>query len=205
MRTYSIRSWPLFSIYYPDCTWRLPSENIALTFDDGPHPIWTPWVLEQLALYDVKATFFLIGKNALEHPTIVQDIRKAGHSIGGHSTEHLDAWKTKPDEYIRDVVKTQNILKTKNFRPPYGHLTRKLSRMLLASDAVENIMMWSMITGDFDISLDPEKCAERVLKYVKPKDIVVMHDSEKAAPRLQATLPLLLQRIKDNKWTTQKL
>ncbi len=205
IRAYSIRSWPLFSIYYPDCVWRLEEENIALTFDDGPHPVWTPWVLDQLAKENLKATFFLIGNNVKKHPEIVRDLRSAGHSIGGHSTQHLDAWKTKHQEYVDDVVRTQDLLQTKMFRPPYGHLTRKASRALLATDAVDDIMMWSMITGDFDTTVEPERCKERVLKKVKERDIVVMHDSEKASPRLTATLPALIQLIKENNWTTQTL
>ncbi len=205
MRAYSIRSWPLFSVYYPDCTWRLDDDSIALTFDDGPHPTWTPWVMNELAKASIKATFFLIGNNVKKHPEIVRDLRAEGHTIGGHTTQHLDAWKTNSDDYLDDVIETQELLETKIFRPPYGHLTRKVSKKILDSSYVDDIMMWSMITGDFDLELEPEKCRERILKKIKTRDIVVMHDSDKASPRLQASLPSLVELIQQNNWTTQTL
>ncbi len=205
IRAYSIRSWPLFSVYYPDCNWRLESDSVALTFDDGPHPRWTPWVLDQLARFDVKATFFLIGNNVRQHPKIVEAIRKAGHSIGGHTTNHLDAWRSTTEDYIHDAVETQELLGTKLFRPPYGHLTRKITRQLLEHPSIEQIIMWSMITGDFDTQVEPQKCRDRILTKVKERDIIVMHDSEKAAPRLTESLPALLELIQENNWKTETL
>ncbi len=205
MRTYTTRTFSLLEQFLPACQWQLREEAIALTFDDGPHPTLTPWVLDQLEQADASATFFLIGDRVRRYPDIVEEILARGHQIGGHTSHHLDLWKTHDQHYLEDALETQNILNTPLFRPPYGHITRSMSRRLIESSEIDHIIMWSLLTGDFDTSLSPEKCFHRIQKNLKIRDIVVFHDSDKAEPRLSYALPAVLDLIHKNQWPTQTI
>ncbi|MEN9569189.1 MAG: hypothetical protein RL172_420 [Bacteroidota bacterium] len=190
---YLVRTpWWLKKIY-AGCTWHLPGAGkiIYLSFDDGPHPVATPFVLEQLKKYNAKASFFCIGKNVTEYPFIYEQVLDEGHSVGNHTYHHLNGWKTENNAYIDDIMEAKKIIDSTLFRPPYGRATRFQLKIISRQLGLQPIM-WSVLSGDFDEQLSPEKCAEQVILKTRQGDIVVFHDSAKAFNRLSYALPLVL-------------
>ena len=185
----------LFSNYI----WEMPnSENkIYLTFDDGPTPEITEWTLQQLKKYNAKATFFCIGDNIKKYPEIFKKVIEEGHSIGNHTFNHLNGWKTSKQEYLENTKKCQSeifnlqSLICNLFRPPYGKIKPSQSKELRKLGY--KIIMWDIISYDFDATISKEKCLENVLKNVKSGSIIVFHDSIKAFPNLEYTLPKVLE------------
>ncbi len=170
------------------------SAVIYLTFDDGPTKIVTEKVLEILAKYNAQATFFCIGKNVENYPTIYQSILAAGHSVGNHTYNHRDGWKSPNSEYFNDISQAESFIKSDLFRPPYGHITRRQGKFILKN---YRIIMWNVLSGDFDQSLSNERCLKNVLKFTKSGSIVVFHDSLKASERMLYTLPRMLEHFSD--------
>lgn len=172
-------------------------KTVYLTFDDGPHPTITPWVLEQLAAYGAAATFFCIGKNVVQFPAVYKQVLAAGHRTGNHTYSHPNGWKTETAAYLEDVKKASAVIDSQLFRPPYGRIKRRqsagLSRAIHKKDV--RVIMWDVLSADFDVNLPPQRCAEIVLKHVRPGSIVVFHDSEKAFANLQVALPLVLEAL----------
>ncbi len=182
----------LFSHY----VWAIPNtENkIYLTFDDGPTPKITEWVLQELKKYNAKATFFCIGNNIEKHPEIFEKIVSNGHSIGNHTFNHWNGWKTSTEDYLENVALGEIAIsnsKSTFFRPPYGKI--KASQVKKLRQLGYQIILWDVLSGDFDTQISPEKCLENVLKNVKSGSIIVFHDSVKAFPNLEYTLPKALQ------------
>jgi peptidoglycan-N-acetylglucosamine deacetylase len=172
-----------------------PSENsIYLTFDDGPEASVTPWVLEELKKYDAKATFFCLGKNADANPELLETIMQEGHMLGNHSYSHCNGWDTPTHDYIADVEKCNQIIKSDLFRPPYGKI--KLSQLRQLKKKY-SIMMWSLMSGDFDSGISREKCLDTILNKTKPGTIIIFHDSLKAKEKLEYVLPRYLQHFKE--------
>jgi len=171
--------------------WRINSsaKRLYLTFDDGPIPTITPWVLEQLATYGAKATFFCVGDNIRKHPALFEQLKQQKHSIGNHTYHHLDGWRTSFHDYMKDVQKCQALTKTNLFRPPYGRLS---PRQALALQKTYKIVMWEVLAGDFDTQMTAEACIQNITKVTVNGSIIVLHDSQKAWPRLQKTLPFIL-------------
>lgn len=194
---------------FPRYTWRMPGSEKAvyLTFDDGPHPTITPWVLEQLAAYGAAATFFCVGKNVLQHPGVYRQILAAGHRTGNHTHSHPNGWKTETEAYLEDVKKASGFINSNLFRPPYGRIQKKqaagLSRVM-GKNKVQ-LIMWDVLSADFDASFSPQCCAGNVLKHVRPGSIVVFHDSEKAFPNLKVALPLVLKALSRQAYVFKKL
>lgn len=183
--------WWLKKIY-PGFVWDMPPEEkvIYLTFDDGPHPAITTFVLGLLKEYNAKATFFCIGKNVLLYPEVYQRILDEGHSVGNHTQHHVNGWKAASEEYIADVATAAEIIQSQLFRPPYGRIKRFQAKLL--QRAGYHIVMWSVLSGDFDKQLSNEKCLSNVLLQTQEGSIVVFHDSEKAGEKLEYTLPKVL-------------
>lgn len=169
--------------------------EVYLTFDDGPHPDITPFVLDLLKEYDAKATFFCIGNNVLKYPFIYKRIIDEGHSVGNHTYQHLNGWKTSDKDYLEDIIHAQKYIDSKLFRPPYGRITRFQTQ---AIKAIFKIIMWDILSGDFDQKISGEECLANVLTNITAGSIVVFHDSEKAFGRLSYALPKTLQFLKDN-------
>lgn len=198
---YFIKTPWLLKKLYPGCTWHMPSREkiIYLTFDDGPHPIATPFVLDTLRQYQAKATFFCIGKNVVEHPAIYRRILEEGHRTGNHTHNHLNGWKVKDEQYINNILEAGQHIDSNLFRPPYGRITQFQVKILAGiapykdSGRTFKIIMWDVLSGDFDKSLSGENCSLNVINKTRPGSIVVFHDSEKAFPRLQKALPDMLQ------------
>ncbi len=190
--------WWLRSVY-PSLTWKIPTEEneVFLTFDDGPHQTITPFVLNTLKQYNAKATFFCIGKNVENNPAIFRCILNEGHSIGNHTYNHLNGWKTNNVVYIKDVMKAKEVIDSKLFRPPYGRIGR---HQIWHLKKLFNIVMWDVLSGDFDVSLSPQQCLQHVVRNTKPGSVVVFHDSEKAFARLEYVLPKALQFFKERGW-----
>ena len=191
----------------PGCEWSGPATTPAgaplvyLTFDDGPVPDETPWVLEQLALFGAKATFFCVGENLEAYPDIARAALAAGHRLGNHTHRHRSGWATARPAYLADVAACEARLAALYsevsatpplFRPPYGRLTRAQLRQLQADFRV---VMWSVLTRDYDPGLRPEDCLRFALEAVRAGDVVVFHDSRKAGPRLRHVLPRLLAHL----------
>lgn len=178
------------------------SENkIYLSFDDGPTPEITEWVLEELKKYNAKATFFCIGNNIEKHPEIFAKVANEGHSIGNHTFNHLNGWKTSTKEYLENVNLCESSslnlkstilnLQSKLFRPPYGKI--KLSQSKKLGQLSYKIIMWDVLSADFDTSISKEKCLDNVIKNTKSGSIIVFHDSVKAFPNLEYSLPKALK------------
>jgi len=192
--TTRIPSW--LSKFYSSLVWSIPvkEKELYLTFDDGPHETATPFILDQLKAYNAKATFFCIGKNVKTYPGIYQRIIEEGHAVGNHTFNHLNGWKTKNDLYVNDVEAAAKYIDSKLFRPPYGRISPFVSK-LLRKKLQYKIIMWQVLSGDFDETLAPQKCAENVLLYAKPGSIIVFHDSIKAWKRMSYALPTILQHF----------
>jgi peptidoglycan/xylan/chitin deacetylase (PgdA/CDA1 family) len=187
--------------------WQMPQASaelaVYLTFDDGPHPRITPWVLSQLAEFKAKATFFCIGKNVRLYPEVFQQIIGAGHSVGNHTQNHLKGRMCKNEVYLKDILDAGKVIDSKLFRPPYGSL--KLSQAKMVEHLGYKIVLWSIIPGDWEQALDAQKCLENVLFNLKPGDIVVLHDSEKAEQNMTYVLPRLLAFCKDKGWAVKSI
>lgn len=186
----------------PGLRWRVtkaPKDTIYLTFDDGPIPEETPWVLEQLARYDCKATFFCVGENLHRHPDVARQVLAAGHRLANHTHRHLRGWKTPLPEYLADVAHCQRELEAvqpgtrRLIRPPYGEASREQIKAL-RTDGYE-VVMWSVLTYDFDAQLAPDVCLEQVIRHTKPGEIILFHDSIKASRNLRAVLPRYLEYL----------
>ena len=189
---------------FPNYIWDLPnSENkVFLTFDDGPTPMITEWVLEQLKKYNAKATFFCIGNNIKKHPDIFQKIIDEGHLIGNHTYNHLNGWKTSKESYLDDAKKGEVemlVYHAKHssllFRPPYGKIKPSQSKALRKKGY--KIIMWDVLSCDFDQKTSQEQCLKNVTTNVNSGSIIVFHDSEKAFRNLQYTLPKTLKFLKE--------
>ena len=229
---------------YPERIWAFshPKNTVYLTFDDGPIPEVTPWVLEELKRYKAKATFFCIGDNVIKNPEIFQKILSEGHSVGNHTFNHLNGWKTKTSEYVENVAtaekeiwshkrkmthersfmseeriekwdgteinatKDQNIENRQSaivnrkslFRPPYGKITFKQAKILQKRNF--KIVMWDILSYDYDAGISEEECLQYVLKKIKPGSIIVFHDSLKAQKNLLYVLPKVLEFISEKGW-----
>jgi peptidoglycan/xylan/chitin deacetylase (PgdA/CDA1 family) len=177
-------------LLYPKLLWEANAANrcIYLTFDDGPIPIVTPFVLNILKKHDAKATFFCIGDNVRKHPDVFEQVKNEGHAIGNHTFNHLKGWKTEDKTYLDNFLQADKLLDTKLFRPPYGRIKRSQAKLLKAAKPGIQIVMWSVLSGDFDVNLSPEQCLNNVIKNVKPGDIVLFHDSLKAQERMEYAL-----------------
>lgn len=194
--SYLVKTPWLLKRLYPSCTWEIPSEEkvLYLTFDDGPHPEATTFVLDELAKYDAKGTFFCIGKNVVENNGLYERILTEGHRVGNHTWKHLNGWKTDDATYINDVLEAGKYIDSTLFRPPYGRISRFQLKQLKEKLGY-NIIMWTVLSGDFDLKLTPERCAQNIILHAGSGSIIVFHDSIKAFPRLRVALPQTLSHF----------
>lgn len=198
-------------LLFPKYVWAIPNDakKVFLTFDDGPTPEITEWVLEQLHNYNAKATFFCIGNNIKKQPEIFNKIIAQGHAIGNHTFNHLNGWKTSTEEYIENIKLCQSEIKNPKsqipnlFRPPYGKIKPSQSKRL--RNLGYKIVMWDIISYDFDQSISKEECLHNVLDNIKPGSIIVFHDSIKARKNLEYILPKTLGFLKDNGFVCDKI
>ena len=188
--------WWLKRIYH-SYIWSMPGNEkiLYLTFDDGPHPEITPFVLKQLKQYNASATFFCIGKNVVAYPEIYKQIIYEGHVTGNHTYNHLNGWQSNNEVYMKDIALASREIDSNLFRPPYGRITSFQARNLKAAMQGKNarVIMWDVLSADFDINCTPGHCLANVVLASTPGSIIVFHDSEKAYSRLEYTLPRILR------------
>lgn len=179
---------------FPKLTWQQDTKDkiIYLTFDDGPCPEVTDWVLNCLDSFKVKATFFCLGKNAVLYPELFEKLLRADHSIGNHTYNHLNAWNTSIENYLYDIDCCERVFHSKIFRPPYGKLKPGMRTKILKN---YRIVMWDVMSYDFDENLSADVCLKNVVDNVQNGSIVVFHDSVKAFARLKVILPLILKQL----------
>lgn len=196
---YLVKSPLLLKWYYPKLTWNKNRDQkvIYLTFDDGPIPDVTAFVLKTLKNFDAKATFFCIGDNIVKHPDIFEQIKRAGHQIGNHTFNHLKGWITENQHYLDNFRQCQELTGTNLFRPPYGRIKKSQASGIRTLMPEMQLIMWDVLSGDFDPGLSPHKCYENVIKHTRNGSIIVFHDSLKAFDRLEYALPLALQYFKE--------
>lgn len=187
LRMPALARWIAPSFWWPD---RKGTPHLYLTFDDGPVPEVTPWVIELLWQYRAKATFFCVGENVERNPELVHQLLNEGHSLGHHTENHLNGWKTVPDVYIENTHRAAQRIGTDLFRPPYGRITPTQVSQLRKH---YRIVLWDLVTGDYDSGLTAEEIVETVISKTRNGDILVFHDSIKAWPRLQIVLPIVLK------------
>jgi peptidoglycan/xylan/chitin deacetylase (PgdA/CDA1 family) len=204
---YLVKTPWLLKKLYPQLVWNHSRTQpvIYLTFDDGPIPIVTPFVLKTLKQFEAKATFFCIGDNIQKHPDIFKQVQAEGHSIGNHTFNHLKGWKTEDQTYVDNFIKADEQHPTLLFRPPYGRVKRSQIKQLQTLKPDLKIIMWDVLSGDFDMSLKPEACLRGVLKYTGNGAIIVFHDSLKAFNRLEYVLPRALEVWQKAGYTFEKL
>lgn len=212
---YFVRTPSLIRKTFPKAIWNIPiaQKEIYLTFDDGPIPEITLWVLNELKKYKAKVTFFCVGNNIEKHSDIFQKIISEEHSIGNHTFNHLNGWKVKNEKYFEDIENCQYIiekklqianckLQTGLFRPPYGKLRPSQYSKL---NTKYSIVMWDVLSGDFDKNISKEKCLQNVLKNYRNGSIIVFHDSVKAFPRLEFVLPRVLEYFSEKEFAFRSL
>ncbi|HSC55344.1 MAG TPA: polysaccharide deacetylase family protein [Phnomibacter sp.] len=201
---HSLPGW-MRMIFPKNVIWEGPvntGHEVYLTFDDGPTPEVTPFVLDQLAKYQMKGSFFCIGSNVAKYPELYRRIIAEGHTIGNHTMEHVNGWETGTEQYLQDVVQAAAHIDARFFRPPYGKIKQQQAAAIRAKFPDMQIVMWSVVAGDFDESVDGHTCAAAVEKYSKPGSLIVYHDSEKAWDRLQVALPKTLAMLQQKGFTS---
>ena len=189
---------------FPNYTWRIPTREkvLYLTFDDGPIPAVTPWVLEQLEAFQAKATFFCVGDNIRKHPEVFNQVVEKGHAVGNHTFNHLNGWQTENISYFHNVRHCANMVHSVLFRPPYGRLKPKQAQFLQRH---YRIVMWDVLSGDFDPKLSEEQCLANVLNNAENGSIIVFHDSLKAEDKLHYVLPKVLEYFAEQGYVFGKL
>jgi peptidoglycan/xylan/chitin deacetylase (PgdA/CDA1 family) len=221
MKPYFIKTPNLLKIIFNKWVWSFYTNEkiIYLTFDDGPTPEITEWTLNQLKKYKAKATFFCIGKNVAKHPEIFQKIIEEQHSVGNHTQNHLNGWKTTTQDYFINFkeadqtisnnfkryskLETNTIQAVKLFRPPYGKISLKESKQI--RNKGYKIIMWDVLSADFDTSISSNKCLKNVIKNTKNGSIVVFHDSLKASEKLKFVLPKILEYYSEKGYSFKKI
>ncbi len=185
-------------------TWELPGEEktVYLTFDDGPTPGVTEWVLDQLDSYKASATFFCLGKNVHENPLLFQEILSRGHSVGNHSYSHLKGFRTSPSGYVSDVRKAREIIDSDLFRPPYGRILSGQIRMLKKDF---RIIMWTVLSIDYNSKISGDTVVKNVTHNVRKGSIIVFHDSVKASKHLYYALPEVLDYLTGEGYTIKSI
>jgi peptidoglycan/xylan/chitin deacetylase (PgdA/CDA1 family) len=215
---YTVKApWFLKKLMHPSLIWEKPTEEkiLYITFDDGPHPNATPFVLDQLKQYNAKATFFCIGKNVTEQSGIYRRILDEGHKVGNHTFNHLNGWKTNNKTYIKNIFEAAKYIDSELFRPPYGRITKFQASLLTSTKhAVRNmndsnfkfkIIMWSILSGDFDPKISPRRCFENVILNTKAGNIIVFHDSTKAWDKMNFALPKVLEHFSKQDYSFKAL
>jgi peptidoglycan-N-acetylglucosamine deacetylase len=198
---YFVKTPGLIKKIYSSYIWSIPTKEkiIYLTFDDGPHPEATPFVLNELKKQEALATFFCIGKNVFEYPDLYKRIIDEGHRAGNHTQHHLNGWKTDNEKYMQDIAEAARYIDSDLFRPPYGRITKFQSKNLQAvmKGKKAKVIMWDVLSADFDEKVSEKKCLENIIFNTKPGSIIVLHESKKCFEKLQYVLPKLLIHFRE--------
>lgn len=195
MKLYTPKTPAVLPKLYTQYKWRYHTDKkiIYLTFDDGPTKGITDFVLNQLEQYNAKATFFCIGKNVVAQHELYQNIIRNGHAVGNHTYDHIKGWKSKTADYLENIDRAGKHINSALFRPPYGKIKKKQAKKLVKEGY--QIIMWDVLSADFDTGISKEKCLENVLTNTQPGSIVVFHDSIKAQEKVRFVLPKVLDHF----------
>ena len=194
----------LKKLYPQNLIWKRDSKDkVYLTFDDGPHDTATTFVLEELQKYNAKATFFCIGQNVMALPNVYEQIIKDGHKIGNHTHSHPNGWKMCTKKYLQNIKNAQHFIESNLFRPPYGRIRRRQAQEIKKLGF--QIILWDVLSGDFDTHISPQKCWENIEQNIEPGSIVVFHDSSKAWERMEYALPRTLALCQEKGWEMASL
>ena len=201
---YLVKTPKFIQNLFPNYTWKIPTQKKAvyLSFDDGPIPEVTPWVLDQLEKYNAKATFFCVGENVKKNSGLFDRIQQEGHAVGNHTFNHLNGWTSENIPYFHNVRHCARLVDTMLFRPPYGKLRPKQTQFLQRH---YRIIMWDILSGDFDPNISKEQCLHNVVKNVSSGSIIVFHDSLKAKEKLEYVLPKVLEQFANEGYQFEKL
>lgn len=187
----------LYRLLFPEAVWRLKRRGqrpvVYLTFDDGPIPEVTPWVLDELDRHGIKATFFLVGDNVRRHPELLEEIRRRGHSWGNHTMHHLQGMRTLTDRYLADVEEAHRLIGSTLFRPPHGLLRWKQAKNIKRNF---NLIMYDLVTRDYSKKLQPSDVLNNVKRFARNGSIIVFHDSLKAEKNMRYALPRAIEWLK---------
>ena len=186
-----------YRLLFPEALWRIKRRGcptVFLTFDDGPIPEVTPWVLDTLDSYGVKATFFMVGDNVRRHPELLADVRRRGHGVGNHSMHHLQGMKVTTRRYLRDIQEDNALIDTNLYRPPHGIM--RWAQAAALKDHY-NIVMYDVVTRDYSRKISPEQVFDNVRRFVRNGSIIVFHDSLKAERNMRYALPRAIEWIRD--------
>lgn len=212
MKLYWVKTHQLIKKLFPGFVWDVPNKEkmVYLTFDDGPTPQVTEWVLDLLARHDIKATFFCIGNNIDKHPHIFKQVIAQGHTIGNHTYNHLNGWKTDYNTYIQNIDDCEKSIaahsyqgKATSFRPPYGKI--KTAQAKAVRSKGYKIIMWDVLSADFDTSITPERCLKNVIDNTRQGSVIIFHDSIKAYSNLEYALPKAIEYLKEKGFKFGKL
>lgn len=197
-----IPSW--LQVYNKDICWKVSDseQNVYLTFDDGPHPVVTPMVLDILLEYNMKACFFCIGKQVELYPDIFNRILTEGHIVGNHSYSHRSGWKIPVNEYVEDVHQASKVIRSNLFRPPFGRITPFQFKVLKGQ---YKIIMWDILSKDYDDTLSNDEVITNATNEVSPGSIIVMHDNDKTETRMETILPAIIRILKEKGWNFKLL
>ncbi|MFZ6038264.1 MAG: polysaccharide deacetylase family protein [Bacteroidota bacterium] len=180
----------LYRLLFHNAIWRKTidgQKTVYLTFDDGPIPEITPWVLDLLHSYNIKATFFCVGDNVRKYPEVYQDILRRGHRVGNHTFNHVQGWKFRTGTFLANVQKASELIRSNLVRPPHGHMRLPQNGALMCSGY--QVVMWDVVTRDYNKKLTPEHVLDNVKNYVRDGSVIVFHDSLKAERNLKYALP----------------
>lgn len=195
---YLVKTPRLLKRFFPNFVWSIPpgdQKAVYLTFDDGPDPIVTDWVLKTLKEWNAHATFFCLGNKVEKHPELVKQLRMEGHTVGNHSYSHPNGWETDYLQFFHNIRKGARLVNSDLFRPPYGKLLPGQSKFLLRH---YRIIMWDVLSGDFDPNITAQECLKNVLKNAKDGSIIVFHDTARAFEKLEYVLPKILEYYTEN-------
>jgi peptidoglycan/xylan/chitin deacetylase (PgdA/CDA1 family) len=179
----------------PSLTWKVQTNDkvVFLTFDDGPHPDITPWVLGELSRFNARATFFCVGRNVVQYPETYRQVLAGGHAVGNHTFDHLSGWSHSQNAYFSNIDACARVVSSKLFRPPYGRIVPWQISSIRQKGY--EIIMWDILTRDYDAGVDIGQSVKATVQNTKPGSVIVFHDSVKAANQLRQLLPQVLQQL----------
>ena len=189
-----VRPPQLLRSFYKDSIWRMDKNepSIYLTFDDGPIPELTPWILDVLKEYNINATFFCVGENIIRNPELFERIIAEGHQVGNHTFNHLKGWKVSKNIYNENIEKCQILTKTTLFRPPYGRIKKSQYKSIVKE---YKVVFWDVLSYDYDKLTSPKKCLDNSIRYTRNGSIIVFHDNIKAQKNLKYALPIYIEHF----------
>lgn len=199
-----IKTPTLIQFFFPSLLWSKKRDKkiLYLTFDDGPYNMLSPFILDELKKYKAKATFFYLGSKAEKYPQLIKRCKDENHKIGNHSYSHPNGWKTKNSRYYQDIEKANKLLNSNLFRPPYGRIKPSQINHL---KKYYKIIMWDILSWDFDKKTSAEECYNNIIKNTKSGSIIVLHENEKSAKTVKEVLPKILSYFSSQGFKFEKL